>query len=604
MAYGIPQETVERVRSQADIVQVISEYLTLKRAGGNFRALCPFHKEKTPSFMVSPSKQIFHCFGCGAGGNVFGFLMRQEGFTFPEAVRFLAERVGIQIKQEQIAPGQGELREQLLDLYEYARRFYHQCLLKSTKAERARKYLEQRQLSERAVKEFSIGYSPPEWDSFLSAARKKGCKEDLLLQAGLAKKSAEGRVYDAFRNRIMFPIWGLSGKVIAFGGRALGDDQPKYINSPETPIYHKGGILYNLNRAKKEISNKGSVIVVEGYTDVIRVVLGGIENVVASSGTAFTEAQARLIKRYAGEVVLVFDSDSAGIAAAGRGIEVLLAQDLAVRVAVLPSGTDPDEFVLENGAEAFGGIVDESRNFIEFHAESALAGENGAGVENKIKVANTLASLVGKIPDPIRREEYLRLVASRLDVRPEALRLTSQKGASGDMIEEEVKHGERTFKRQEDECLWLAKMMIERPESIGAVREHFDIATIQNEALRHLMETIFQCEGEQIDESFLFDRLRNEEEQRLLSKLMFEEGLRKDPLYAPEWWREHQKGRDEKQRFAELSKEIAEAERNADMELLHKLLREKRKKNRSMAETIENTKEVSVDRSAESGIVG
>ena len=298
MAYGIPQETIDRVRTQTDIVQVISEYLTLKKAGSNFRALCPFHKEKTPSFNVNPAKQIFHCFGCGVGGNVFSFLMRHEGFAFPEAVRFLAERVGIEIKQEQTAPGQGEIRERLLELYEYARRFYHQCLLKSPKAEGARKYLEQRQLSERAIETFSLGYAPKEWDSFLSAARRKGFKPDLLLEGGLAKKSAEGRVYDAFRNRVMFPIWGLSAKVIAFGGRTLGEDRAKYINSPETTIYHKGNILYNLNRAKKEISNRDSVIVVEGYTDAIRLVLGGIENVVASSGTAFTQAQARLLKRY------------------------------------------------------------------------------------------------------------------------------------------------------------------------------------------------------------------------------------------------------------------------------------------------------------------
>ena len=604
MGYGIPQETIERVRAQIDIVQVVSEYLTLKKAGSNFRALCPFHQEKTPSFNVNPAKQIFHCFGCGVGGNVFGFLMRQEGFTFPEAVRFLADRVGIQIKEQRRAPGEEDLRERLFELHEYARRFYAQCLIKSPKAEGAREYLERRSLSGDTIKGFSLGFAPREWDMFISAALKKKFSRELLLQAGLVKKSAEGRVYDAFRNRIMFPIWGLSGKVIAFGGRTLEENQPKYINSPETPIYHKGGILYNLNRAKKSISAESSVIVVEGYTDAIRLAISGVENVVASSGTAFTRAQARLIKRYAGEVVLVFDSDTAGITAAGRGIEVLLGEDLAVRAAVLPSGKDPDEFVLENGAEAFRDAVGGAKNFLEFHIESALTGENGGGIERKIKTANLLAALVGKIPDPIRREEYLRLVSSRLDVKPETLLKASQKGGSGDKIVEEVRRPERTLTREENECMWLIKMLIESPENIETVRGHLDSGSMQNEALRELFEAILQGEGERVDESVLFDRLQSEQAQTLLSKLMFEEAYRRDPLYPPDWWRGHKEGREEKKAFKDLSREIAEAERSGNTEHLNELLREKRNKKRSMAEIVETVKEIPVDRSAESVLGG
>ena len=604
MAYGIPQETIERVRTQADIVQVISEYLTLKKAGSDFQACCPFHQEKTPSFKISPSKQIFHCFGCGAGGNVFGFLMRQEGFTFPESVRFLAERVGIQIKEEKLAPGQGELRERLFELHEFARRFYCQCLQKSPKAAHAREYLEKRQLAGDATKEFSIGFAPREWDAFLSAALKKRFSRELLLQAGLAKKSPEGRVYDGFRNRIMFPIWGLSGKVIAFGGRTLEENQPKYINSPESPIYHKGSILYNLNRAKKSISAEDAVIVVEGYTDAIRLALSGIENVVASSGTAFTKAQARQIKRYAGAVVLVFDADSAGMAAAGRGIEVLLAEDLGVKVAVLPTGSDPDEFVLNGGAEAFGKITAGARNFVEFHIENALTAEGGGGIEGKIKTANLLATLVGKIPDPIRREEYLRLVSSRLEVKPETLLKDSQKTGSRDRIEEEIRRPERDFSREENEHMWLIKMLIECPENIESVRTHLDLGSIQNGALRELLEVILQVEGKRVDESVLFDRVQSEEAQTLLSKLMFEEAYRRDPLYPPQWWSRHREGREERKAFKDLSKEIAEAERSGNKEYLFKLLREKRSKKLNMAEIVETIKVVPVDRSAESVIDG
>jgi DNA primase len=603
MAYGIPQETIERVRTQADIVQVISEYLTLKKAGGNFRALCPFHKEKTPSFMVSPSKQIFHCFGCGAGGNVFGFLMRQEGFTFPESVRFLAERVGIQVKEETLAPGQVEIRERLFELNEFARRFYCQCLKKSPKAEHAREYLKKRHLAGDAVREFSLGFAPGEWDSFLSAALKKHFSRELLLQAGLAKKSPEGRVYDAFRNRIMFPIWGLSGKVIAFGARALEENQPKYINSPETPIYHKGGILYNLNRAKKSISAERSVIVVEGYTDAMRLALSGIENVVASSGTAFTNAQARLIKRYAGEVVLVFDSDSAGMAAAGRGIEVLLAEDLSVRVAVLPAGNDPDEFVLEGGAEAFGQVIAEAKNFVEFHIESAIAAKDGGGIESKIKTTNLLATLVGKIPDPIRREEYLRLVSSRLDVKPEVLLQASRKSGSRDRIEEEVKHFERRLERDEKEYMWLVRMLMHRPECIRTVREHLDVESIQNEALRELFVAVLQCEDNRMDESVLFDMVQSERAQQMLSMLVFE-NVGPELMYPIDWWIGFIRSRQQENALKELSRKISEAESEGSADKLENLLKRKSELKRALAEARKSLMEISVDISAESVIGG
>jgi DNA primase len=597
MAYGIPQETIEQVRGQSDIVQLVSEYLTLKKAGSNFRALCPFHNEKTPSFMVSPSKQIFHCFGCGAGGNVFGFLMKQEGLTFPESVRFLADRLGIRIKQDNYNAGHEDLRERLFDLHEYGRRFYHQCLLKSPGAEHARKYLEERSMSEAAIKGFSLGYSPREWDSFITAAVKKGFSREFVVEAGLAKKSAEGRIYDAFRNRVMFPIWGLSGKVVAFGGRTLEENQPKYINSPETPIYHKGAILYNLSRARKSVSRENSVIVVEGYTDAIRVSLGGIENVVASSGTAFTQAQARLIKRYAEDVVLVFDSDSAGMTAAGRGIEVLLGEDLGVKAAVLPPGKDPDEFVLESGAEAFADLVAKAKNFVEFHIESTLAGKDGAGIDGKIKAARLLAGLVGRIPDPIRREEYIRVIASRLDVRPEALAEASQKSAPEDKLEE-AGGSQRKLRREEKELVWLAKMLIEHPENIETVRGHLGKTEIEDKALKELFEVIFECGAEGIESGSLLDKVQGNEAQQLLSKLMFEETFRKDPFYEPQWWREHMDSREEKKKSRELSREIAEAERNGNIELLNKLLAEKFEKKEKLVRIKGNISKVSVDRPA------
>ncbi len=603
MAYGIPEETIERIRSQADIVQVISEYVTLKKAGARYRACCPFHKEKTPSFMVDPGKQLYHCFGCGAGGNVIGFLMRHEGLTFVEAVRRLAERMGIQIQQARYAPGELENRERLHDLYEFVTGFFSRTLQKSEQAEPARKYLEGRNLSGEIIKQFSLGYAPGGWDALVTEAGKKGFSKELLLQGGLARKSSEGRVYDAFRNRIMFPIWALSGKVVAFGGRTLEEGQPKYINSPETPIYQKGQTLYNLHRAKTSISNNGAVIVVEGYTDLIRLVVSGIDNCVASLGTAFTEAQARLIKRYTNEVVLVFDSDSAGIAAARRGVEVLLEENLGVKIAVLPSCKDPDEFVLKEGAQAFRNVVAEVKNFVDFLLDNALAGGKEADVESRIKFANTLSALLGKISEPIRRQEYLRLAAGRLGIKPEILLEVSQKNVSTDKLEEEAKHSETQLKHGEKEYMWLVKLLMDRPECRAKVREHLDTKTVQSEPLRELLDVVLKCDAERFEENTLLDKVQNEEAQRILSKMMFEE-IGSEFLYPIEWWVGFLESREKRQELNALSREIAEAERAGDIAGVEQLLRRKTEMSRDAAEIRKKIARIPVDSPAERALGG
>ncbi len=602
MSYSIPQETIENIRSQADIVQVISGYLTLKKAGSNYKACCPFHKEKTPSFVVSPAKQLYHCFGCGAGGNVFGFLMRQEGFTFAEAVRHLAERAGIQVKERQYAPGEEDIREQLFEVYEFATGFFHRCLLKSPQSEHARNYLKKRQLSQEAVKQFSIGHAPAGWDSLLSAASKKGFSTELLLRGGLAKKSTEGRIYDTFRNRIMFPIWGLNGKIIAFGGRTLEENQPKYINSPETPIYQKGQTLYNLYQGKDSISNENTVVVVEGYTDLMRLVLNGFENVVASSGTAFTLAQARLLKRYAGDVILVFDADSAGIAAAGRGIEVLIAEDLNVRVAAVPPGTDPDEFVLKHGPQAFQDTLDEAQSFVEFHVQSALASPDGSELESKIKAANILAGLIGKVPDPIRREEYLRLVASRLGLNPDTLLKASQKSASGDKLEEEVRGFEKRLALEEKKCMWLIKLLMEQPEHIEKVKENLDLNSIQNEVLRNLFKAVFDLEECEIKEERLLDKIQDKDVQELATRLFFEKAG-PEIMYSIDWWIGFIKNHENKKELFSLSQKISEAEKSGNIELINQLYKQSLEIRRDNQHLRNQMMKISVDAPA-GGVLG
>jgi len=572
-SYRIPPETVEHVRSQTDIVQVISEYMALKKAGANYKACCPFHTEKTPSFTVSAQKQMFYCFGCGAGGNVFGFLMRQEGFSFAEAVKHLAGRVGIEIKESHFVPEQQRLREQLFDLYEFARGYYSRQLHRSPDAEHARVYLERRRLLGEPAQRFSLGFAPAGWDAFTTEASKKGFSHDVLIQGGLSKKSVEGRVYDAFRNRVMFPILDIMGKAIAFGGRSLEENQPKYINSPETPIYRKGETLYNLHQAKRPISNKNSVFVVEGYVDAIRLAVNGFENVVASLGTAFTQAQARLLRRYASEVVLVFDSDVAGEAATGRGIEVLLGEDLDVRVLTLPSAKDPDEFLLEHGSEAFVHHSKDAKNFIDHHIDSAH-GHSGWNLETKVRTANVLASLVGRMPDPIKKEEYLRLLAGKLGLQPDTLLKASQKSNFTDRIEIEARQYEKRLRHEEQQCLWLIKALTERPECREILKDNLDLSMIENEALRELLTVGLEVKEVALLESKLLDAVQNEEAQKLLSRLSFEKAG-PELIYPVEWWLAIFKNRQSERMLSTLTAEIAEAERAGDTERFRRLVAQK-----------------------------
>lgn len=592
-SYRIPPETVEHVRSQTDIVRVISEYLTLKKAGSNYKACCPFHTEKTPSFTVSSSKQMFYCFGCGAGGNVFGFLMRQEGYSFAEAVKHLADRLGIEIKESRFVPEQQRVREQLFDLYEFARGFYRRQLLKSSEAGHARAYLERRNLLGDAVQRFSLGYAPAGWNAFISEASKKGFSPELLLQGGLAKKNAEGRVYDVFRNRILFPILDIWGKAIAFGGRALEENQPKYINSPETTIYKKGEVLYNLHQAKRSVSNKNCAYVVEGYVDAIRLALNGFENVVASLGTAFTQSQARLLRRYAPEVVLVFDTDSAGEAATGRGIEVLLSENLGVRVATLPSGKDPDDFLVEHGPEAFENCANKARNFVEFHIDNALSGRGGWDIDTKVKTANVLASLVGRIPDPIKKEEYLRLIAGRVGIQAETLLRASQKSDFSDKLEVEVRYEQNRLKHDEQECLWLIRLMAEKPECKEKIRDNLDLSAIESEVLKELLSASFEAKDHAVLESKLLDSVQTEEAQRILSQLSFQDAA-PELLYPIEWWLAIIRNRQNEKRLSELSTKIADAERAGNIELFNRLVLEKLEARRKLEEAKSELAQISV----------
>jgi len=421
----IPPETIEQVAAANDVVEVIGSYFPLKRAGANFKALCPFHQEKTPSFHVSPQRQTFHCFGCGVGGSVFRFVMEYEHVDFPAAVRKLAARVGIPIVEERGGPDedrQHEARRTLLKLHSEAAEWFHDNLLKKQFAEPAREYLKGRGIDKTIAKSWQLGFAPDSWDAFLKWALERGYSRAQLLQSGLVKPRDEERsgseVFDRFRARIIFPICNDVGEVIAFSGRLL-EAEPKaakYLNSPETPLFQKGRVLFGLHKTKRALIEANCAVVCEGQLDLISLFEAGIQNVVAPQGTAFTEHQARILKRFVDEVVLCFDADRAGEKAAEHSLDALLQNDLVVRVVEMPKGEDPDSLVRRNGKADFEKRVASARDFFDYWIDRAVADVDLTSLSAKMQLARKLADTVSQVRDPLMRGEVSNKASARLSV--------------------------------------------------------------------------------------------------------------------------------------------------------------------------------------------
>ena len=423
----IPSEAIEQIAAANDIVEVINSYFPLKRAGANFKALCPFHQEKTPSFHVSPQRQTFHCFGCGVGGSVFRFVMDYEHVDFPSAVRKLAARVGIPVIEERGPIGaddQVEARHILLQLHGEATAWFHENLIKREFAEPARKYLKERGITGEIAKRWQLGYAPEEWDAFGSWARGRGYNARHLIASGLVKTKddADGMPghtsYDRFRGRIMFPICNDIGEVIAFSGRLLKDEDgaAKYLNSPETPLFRKGKILFGLDKSKRALIEATCAIVCEGQLDLISLFEAGITNVVAPQGTAFTEDQARILKRFVSEVVLCFDADAAGQKAAERSLDALLQNDLIVRVAEIPAGEDPDSLIRREGKEKFEKRLAAACDFFDYWIEREVATTDLNSLGAKMRLARKMAETISRIHDPLLRGEVVSKSSARLGI--------------------------------------------------------------------------------------------------------------------------------------------------------------------------------------------
>ena len=522
MAGTISPAMLERIRAASDIVDVVGSYLPLKRAGANFVALCPFHKEKTPSFNVNPHRQIFHCFGCHKGGDVFTFVKEYENIGFVDAVRRLAERAKIPIEFDQSAGEQQSrhLKDQLLQIHEQIAQRWQNCLLNEAAGQMARDYLAKRGVSAEAVKLFRIGAAPEAWDDTVNWAKNKGHEFALVEKAGLIIKKAESgkaesgnqktenqnaeaeirnpksairNYYDRFRGRLMFPICDEQGRVIGFSGRVLSGDEKtaKYVNSPETPIFTKSKVFFGLDKSKRALLDAGFAIVCEGQLDLIACFMAGVQNIVAPQGTAFTADHARILKRYVDEVVLCFDSDEAGQNAAVRSLDHLLASGLAIRVAVVPAPHDPDSFIKANGGESFRKLVESAGGFFDYYLNRLCAQNDANSDKGRNVILRGMAEAVHKTGNIVLVDKYAQKTALRLGVSPEAVRaefkkIPVQKTASPENEAESVA-AEIQPSRPSDKEFWLLKLLLLHDDLVAWTALHLDANWISHPFVRQIV---------------------------------------------------------------------------------------------------------------------
>ncbi|MHB9155093.1 MAG: DNA primase [Endomicrobiales bacterium] len=457
---AISPETIDQVRLATDIVELVREYIpTLKRSGRNWKANCPFHNEKTPSFMVNAEKGIFHCFGCHAGGDAFTFVMKMDNLAWHEAVRKLAGRVGVVIRETKEEVIKRSEKQKIYDLLAQAAQFYHRILTETPEGKQAKSYLKKRGVDDAAIEKFKLGFAPS--GLLAASASKKGFSREELSAAGLLTKTERGSYYEYMSDRVVFPIFDVQGRIVAFGGRTLKDEQPKYLNTPETSVYSKSQHLYGLFQAAPALRQGREILVLEGYMDVVMAHQFGVTSAVATLGTAFTLQQSQIVGRYADSVILLFDSDAAGNNAARRALETLLETDLSLKVAQLPGGVDPDEYLLQEGLDSFTALLGkESRSAVEFLAEESVKKHGSGNPDAKARVVAEVLPFLSKVKNAVLRREWIKHLADRLQTTEEAVaaefkRHAGARGGRSDDGKSDKPSGGVVFRSVEEEILQL-----------------------------------------------------------------------------------------------------------------------------------------------------
>jgi DNA primase len=475
------EEKVSEIRDRSSILEVVSDYVTLKKTGKNYKGLCPFHSEKTPSFMVNEEKQIFHCFGCGEGGDVFTFLMKAGHFSFPEAMEELAKRYGIKLPSRELSATQKRemaKREVLFRINQIAWEYFHDLLIERREGGEGRKYLSQRGISQEVIEEHGLGYSTDRWDGLVRHLQEKKISLELAWELGLIFPKKREGWYDAFRSRILFPIFDLHQRIVGFGGRLLKEGEPKYLNSPESNIYHKGEVLYGLQVARRYVTEKDCVIIVEGYFDLLTLHQYGLKHSVATLGTALTTQHIRTLKRYTKNLIALFDADQAGIQATLRSLPLFLEEEVMGKTIVLPKGEDPDAFLRKGNLEGFVKRVEHALPLVDFFFERLMETYDVKSVDGRVRIAREGVALLNKIPDKIRKGFYTKALAERLDVKESFLHemLRPSRRVESTTSKESSKAGddfkkssiERAFPKSEE---ILVRLMVHHPEVIPTLSE-------------------------------------------------------------------------------------------------------------------------------------
>ena len=523
MAGYIPQDVIEEVRSKADIVEVISEYIPLKKSGRNFKALCPFHNEKTSSFMVSPAKQIFHCFGCGAGGNVFNFVMMHEHLSFSEAIKKIAAKVGVKLPETtKKNTAADSLFNKLLRANELAMLFFHRQLMESTKeAASTRAYLKSRGFDRNAAENFKLGFASAKWQSLFEHLLKEGISDKVMVQAGLISPRQGGGYCDKFRNRLIFPIFNSYDKVVGFGARVLEKGQmPKYLNSSDTLVFSKGKNLYGLNVAKKYILDKDRVIIVEGYTDCIRAHENGFNETVATLGTALTIEQTRSLKRYTKNFILIYDADEAGELAALRNLDVLLPEEVMPKIAVLPKGTDPDDYLKNSGADSFNGIIENAKNIFDYKLQLLFKKHNVSSAEGKVKISQEFLPTLAAVTNAVLKSTYIKKLAEALGVAEIDILLELRKFQKSG-YRPEIKKSENKKKNIDLAEKILLVIMLEDNTFIADTKKKLTIDDFISDDIKLVLSKVFELyeENKKVEPAALIDELSDEESKILISSI-------------------------------------------------------------------------------------
>lgn len=573
----IPEDTIAEVRNAANIVDVVSEHVSLKKSGKNHLGLCPFHADKAPSFTVSEGKQIFHCFGCGQGGNVFKFLMQYHNIGFPEAVSLLARKYGIVLPAKDMSRSQRrhmEQTEKLFIINQQAAEYFSQCLRDKRKGQLAKAYLEKRKMSQDTVSHFSLGYAPNGWDNLVRYFRSKDIALGDVERSGLVIPKKIG-YYDRFRARIMFPIVDIHNRVVGFGGRCLDESLPKYLNSPETSIYHKGRILYGLPLAKETCRKTGVVFVVEGYFDVLALHCHGILNVVGTLGTAITRHHVRTLKGYARQVILLFDSDEAGMKAAERSLPLFVEEKVDARVMTLPQGSDPDSYIFKAGPKAFRDLADKALDMMKFLMVSAI-NRFGLSLQGRVKVVEVLIPPLVSLTDSVVRAVYVKELSERLDIDEAAILEKIRNSSRKDRPVVSERPGKRGSRLEET----LVAMMLNAPDMLSNIDTTELVESFETPTLKSLGKIILQKYGAGgvALGADLIGRTEDPQLQELISSLCVEERSwdRQSCLKIVGQYKNNLRKRQERT----LLRRIKDAEKANNEILLKQLLEEKQRRMR------------------------